>query len=148
MNISQQKFFSNQQNNIKVQPQTVKNANNNVIITANGSMHRAIKINSDSRDIDSNGMLTQASNRGQKEIIIRKNSSKKIIRPTSQGGSHTNTREREDPVGPPQYKQKNKAGVSQNTGLMLSKTNAIDNSLMNNSSYVVNSNINSPVNNH
>ena len=63
-------------------------------------MQRAIKLNSESRDIDSNGMMTQGSNRGQKEIIIRKNSSKKIIRPTSQGGSHTNTRE--DPG--PQYK--------------------------------------------
>jgi len=107
-------------------------------------MQRAINIKSESRDIDSNGYNTQGSNRGQKEIIIRKNSSKKLInRPTSQGGSHLNTRE--DPGA--NYNKK-KAGASQKQGFVLQNTNAIENSLLNNSSYIgIGSNINSPVNN-
>jgi hypothetical protein len=75
MNISQQQFFSNQAI-IKVQPQTVKNQNQQI------SQHQLKEIKLTQGD---EGMGT---NRGQKEIIIRKNSSKKLLnRPTSQGGN-------------------------------------------------------------
>jgi hypothetical protein len=97
-------------------------------------------MNSETRDIDINSN-TQGSTRGQKDVIIRKNSSKKLItRPTSQGGSHLNTRE--EPV---QYKQQKKVDMNKQV-FNLQNTAALENSILNNSSYIANSNINSPQN--
>ncbi len=91
-------------------------------------MSRAIKLTN-----GEDGTMT--SNRGQKEIIIRKNSSKKLLnRPTSQGGSNFP----EDT----QVKQKNKY----QSNVIQQVSNGLDNSLMNNSNYGGHSNINSPMN--
>jgi hypothetical protein len=75
------------------------------------------------------------SNRGQKEIIIRRNSSKKLLnRPTSQGGQQINTHE---------DISKKKSKMKQHQ--VMQQSSAIDTSLLNNSSYIgQNSFINSP----